>query len=563
MARTGPRVSFGLYAVEIKQDSSSAASNLQPFSKILDLKTDNVTPLPYATYEPDFWLLDGQWKLLPENLSSVHVGLMSLEMSDASGEFVIPPVLEVNFEREHDTDGLSLRFSQITGDYASELTIIYYQGESILHRETYEPDSTEWAVENEVNGFDKIIITFTKTNRPFRYLRLLGINYGKLLTLEGDAIKNASVIEEVDPLSAEVRINAFELQVWSEDEQFSILNPEGIYAALKERQPLALYEAVGDSQLFIGQYYLNTWKNISENEIEFQCVDMLGILDQIPFRGGIWTGSGIKLEDLISGMLESVSVPFELDADLYGIDVIGWIPSGTYREALQQIAFAVGASIDCSRSWTVKIFKSQIAADSEATASITKSEKGREQAVTLRQLITGVEVTSHNFVENSEEKELYNDVLSIGGHEIIFNEPMHDLSISGGSITASGANYAILEVTAEGTVTLTGQTYTDTSRVHSITLSGLSSSVRPNVLKVEEAYLIHSGNLVEAAERLFDYHQQRYIQELKLFTPSIVGGNIVEVETLYDKKIRGLVEKMEIDLTGGFVVKAKIIGVVI
>ena len=558
---TSPRVSFGLYGIEIKQDSTpSTADSLHPFSKIIDLKTDNVTPLPYATYEPDFWLLDGNWKLLPDDVSSVHVGLMSTEMSDASGEFADPPVLTINFARSHDTDGLSLQFSQITGDYASEIVVEYYSGATLLSSETYEPTSAEWSVEYDVSDFDKIEITFNKTNRAYRYLRLLRINYGQLLTLEGDSIRAASVVEESDPLSAEVRINTFDLRIWSEDEQFSILNPEGYYAALKARQPLAVYETVDNSQVFIGQYYLDTWKNVSENEIEFSCVDMMGILDSIPFRGGLYDGQ--DLGDLLEEIMEAVFVPYELDPALADVELTGWIPAGSYREALQQIAFAVGASVDCSRSWTVKIYSTQIAEDSTATKTITSAEKSVDQAVTLRQLITGVDVTAHAYVESTETKELYNGTLAAGSHEIIFNQPMHDLGITGGTITESGANYAIVSVASPGTVVLSGQIYTDTTQVKSITTSGLSSSIRPNVLKVEEAYLVHPGNLSEVAQRLYDYHQQRYVQDVKLFAPSITIGNVVEVDTLYSQKIRGVVEKMDADLFGGFVVKASIIGVV-
>ena len=62
---TSPRVQFGLYALELKQDSSPACTDVQEFASIADLKTGNATAKPYATYEPDLWLLDGNYKFLP------------------------------------------------------------------------------------------------------------------------------------------------------------------------------------------------------------------------------------------------------------------------------------------------------------------------------------------------------------------------------------------------------------------------------------------------------------------------------------------------------------------
>jgi hypothetical protein len=561
MAKTYPKISFGLYGIESKQNSSfSTPANLQPFSKLIDLKTDNITPLPYATYEPDFWLLDGNYKLLPSNLDYVHPGLISLDMSDASGEFDTPIVLTIDFSQSFDTDGLSLRFSPYSGDYANLINVKYYLDAALLDDSNYAPNDTEYSIDNAVSGFNKIVITFYSTNRAYRYLRITGINFGKLISLEKDAIRAANVVEESDPLGAEIRINSLELRLWSEDEQFSILNPDGYYAALKERQPLAVYENVDGLQTFIGQFYLKTWQNLSENEIEFVCTDILGILDKTPYRGGLWSGSGIKVEDLIDDMLSAVYVPYELDPELFDIDIVGWIPAGTYREALQQIAFAIGASVDCSRAWTVKIYKTKIAEDSEATTTITKAEKAMGQPVSLRQLVTAVEVYGHEFVSSTDTAELYNGILSTGTHEIIFNQPMHDLSISGATITESGANYAIINVASTRTVVLSGQIYVDTKTLYKVETPGVSLVTQPNVLKVESPYLVNIDNLTEVAQRISDYYQQRYVQKVKLFAPSIEVGQVVEVETLYNRKIRGVVEKIDANLSG-FVVKAEIVGV--
>ncbi|MFM8320996.1 MAG: hypothetical protein ACKOC5_08795, partial [Chloroflexota bacterium] len=127
MSITYPQVSFGLYAMEIKGDSSpSTTTPLQPFSKVADLKTDSTTLRPYATWEPDFWLLDGQYKFLPASANLVHVGLMSLAQSDASGAFAVAPVLTVTFGAVHETDGLVLHFGVQSGDYANWITVDYY-----------------------------------------------------------------------------------------------------------------------------------------------------------------------------------------------------------------------------------------------------------------------------------------------------------------------------------------------------------------------------------------------------------------------------------------------------
>jgi hypothetical protein len=564
MPITSPRVSFGLFALEIKQDSVLSASGLQPFSKIVDLRTDNATSRPYATWEPDFWLLDGGYKFLPGNTATVHVGMMSVVMSDPDGTFAVPPVLTVDFRQAHDTDGLTLKFMPYSGDYASSINVKFYDALGALIRsDDYAPAGTEFTTGQAVAGFKKIVITFLATNRPYRYLRLTGIDYGELITFEGSSIRAALVTEEVNQLSAEVPYNTLDLQLYSPDAQFSIINPSGVYASLTEKQPLMVQEVIDNGSILIGQYYLDTWENTSETEIAFSCIDLLGVLDGMTYRGGLWLGAGVALHTLIESILEPIFVPYDLDIDLYDVVVRGWIPICSYREALQQIAFAVGASVSCARSSAIQIYQSKIAAsDTGYTSTIARDEQGMEQTLSLKPQVTGVEVTAHNYVASTEAKELYNGSLPAGVSEITFDRPMHSLTVSGAAIAESGVNYALLNVASAGTVLLTGKVYNDTKKVFSVYNTALSPSVKPNVLKVDAAGLVNSENGAAVTQRVYDYHQQRYLQKLTLYAPTVQPGELVLLDALYQQRVRGAVEKMDTDLAGGFVSKVEITGVV-
>jgi len=119
--RTSPIISFGTNALEIKQDGTYScifdlADGLQPFADLDDLKNGNISA-PYATYEPDFWLLDGNYKFMPS--VNVFSGLISLEMTNASSVFAGDEsvILESVFSKEFSTSGRTLTFSEATGDY--------------------------------------------------------------------------------------------------------------------------------------------------------------------------------------------------------------------------------------------------------------------------------------------------------------------------------------------------------------------------------------------------------------------------------------------------------------
>jgi hypothetical protein len=393
-------------------------------------------------------------------------------------------------------------------------------------------------------------------------LRLTGIDYGRSITFTGSAIKAASVVENTSILSTEVIINTFNLCLYSADAEFSLINPAGDYASLAQRQPLAVYETVGNQTLFIGQYYLDTWENQSDTEIEFSCIDLVGVLDTMTFHGGIWLDAGIALEDLLAAILLPIAIPYDLDSTLYGAVVIGWIPICSYREALQQIAFSVGAYVDCSRDRPLKIYPSPIVSASlDYDSAIIKAEKGASQSLALKPAVTGVEITSHDLIEGTGSKKLYDGVLPVGAQEITFSQPMHNLVITGATITESGANYALIDVAVEGAVVLTGLVYVDTRRTYSIYTSGLSISVKPNIVKIEQATLVNLSNAATVTQRVYDYYQQRYLQKVKLFASQVATGDTVLIDALYNKKIRGVVEKMEIDLAMGFTAQCEITGV--
>jgi hypothetical protein len=364
-------------------------------------------------------------------------------------------------------------------------------------------------------------------------------------------------------LSTTLPVNVCNLTIYSTDTDFSIVNPIGYYARLSQRQPLSIYEIVNGSQKFIGRYYLSTWKNASEDLFEFSCIDAVGVLDKIPYHGGLWLPAGILSQDLVEQIMATASVPYELDTELYDIPVIGWIPSCSCREALQQVAFAIGAYVDCSRSNLVKVYKSVVLDGTETNVTvITKEDRSLEHSLELKTLVTGVEVTSHNYAQGSDALTLFNGELSPGTYEIDFVQPTHSLEITGGVIYSSGVNYAIISVFETGTVLFTGLSYTDNLLPFNLYNRDLGSYVIPNIVKVTDATLVSKANGASVVNRMYYYYQQRFLQKAKLYSPVVVVGQTLKVETLSDRFVLGVIEKMSIDLSGGFIADTKIVGVV-
>ena len=558
---TIPSISFGLYDQDIRSDSTPTCPDEQAFSNLDNLVTGNVVKQAYATLEPNFWMLNGKYSFLEDG--TVNLGYVSLSQSDGSGDFAAPIVITIEFGSDHDTDGLTIVFFRPGNDYAADMQVQYYDsGDVLLEDNTYYPDSYEFSVTQAVTGFRKIVLTFTSTNHPNRFLRIRAIEHGLLVKFSGADIKSAVVVEEINAIATTLPFGTAEASIHSDDAAFSIVNPSGNYANLSERQPLDFYVVIEGEDVYLGRYFLDTWENPSENEITFRCIDELGLLDKLPCMGGLWL-TPITAADLLSDLLDAVDVPYSLDTTLEDIEVTGWIPAGTYREALQQIAMAIGAYVTCSRLGILQIKESVLAVDQTGFRYfITDEDKGAaNQSLTLKPLVTGVVITGHDYLENTDVKELYNGILAAGTYTIIFDQPAHDLEVTGGSITESGANYANVSVAAPGIVSLTGEGYTDTTRLFSQYIPDLGSNVKQNVISIKDATLINSVNGANAIDRIYNYYQQRYLQRVRLYANPLELGKSILLDAISDSQISCVGEKATIDIARGCISDMQMTGV--
>jgi hypothetical protein len=409
------------------------------------------------------------------------------------------------------------------------------------------------------------------------------------VSFSGDEVVNAVVFEEFNPLSIVLPISTLELTLYSEDQDFSILNPLGNYALLKEKQPLSVYETIDGTQIFIGLYFLSEWKNSSQTTIEFTCVDQIGLLDTTTFKGGIWL-TPVSVETFINQISDETGVQFEIDPDIASKTLSGWIPICSHRDALQQIVFAAGAyalsarqngyvkigrigatgnsskgirsglsSVGQSRLWQQR-FRPGVWDGVEPTYEIKNASIGSNNfSVTQKPIVTGVEISSHNYSLGTNEIELYNADLEAGQYEITFNQPYHSLSVSGGAVVESGANYVVIELASPGTVTISGKEYIDSTNVYGAYAENLSID-KQNILTISEATMINTANAQTMADLVFEYYQNRFIQKCDLLGTSAKTGSDVKIETLYYQNLLGTIEKMKIDLAKGYRISAEIIG---
>lgn len=342
----------------------------------------------------------------------------------------------------------NLQGAAATDDWASKVKIQWYDAnDGLLAVAMFAPDAVDYYCACKVENYCRIQLAFLETNRPGRYLKLAGIDYGVYLHFSGDEIIKAHVLEECDPLSAEISINTLNITLFNQEGRFSILNPEGYFDVLQHRQKLTVWEDVRRSahdtsttSYCMGTFYLDDWSNEDDTLADFTAIDTIGLLDGSPFDGGVYDTHVASLAaEILSGY------PYTLDSVLGEERIQGYIPAGTRREALQQLAFAIGAVVDCSRGEIIRI----VPAPQRASGLIGTDRRLQDGSkVTLLALVTAVSVTAHRYIPGEASEELYKDTLEPGTYRVTFDAPAvaDSLAVRGAELSERDVNHCTLTV---------------------------------------------------------------------------------------------------------------------
>lgn len=538
---------YGLLDITAADDAKSSATDLQAFANAQAINTpdlDRLYPKKYATLEKNLWLLDGTCEQWPLNPSNETWGLWSKQMSGPAGVFETPIVLTIAFTENHSSEGLTLFFRPDTYDYSTDFTVEYYNGSgSLLLKRDFTAGEATFFAESPVEDYQKIVITFRSTSLPHRYLKLTEIKYGSLKIFDEDSIISASILEEIDPTGAELSFNTMECTVHTSD--FQLLDPQGIYKMLQQKQAINVssIDPDGGGRSY-GTFFLEEPNSEDDDTTTLSCIDFLGVIDKTEFLGGIYENKNAgELLDEIMLSAEVNSNEYECEASLRSKTITGWIPICSHREALRHWAFSIGAIVECSRGKKIRAYS----VPTQVSGTISHDDKIIGHKVSLKALVTGATVTAHKYTVGTESSVAYEGILQAGENLVTFGNPYSGLTVTGGTLVESGANYAVVNMAAAGTAKVTGKPYVDSKSVYSVFAPNLPANAKPNVLTVD-APLINPDNAQEIAQRIYDYSQNRYQDEGEIILGEQKTGEIWSMNSLNERNIQGYIKRLEIDL---------------
>lgn len=541
-------VDYDLTDVSAKQEMKPSTDDNISFADINNLP-DETTEINAMTFEKNVSVLDGS---LPEFDKSATYSFFSSEIGDADGRFTVNPTITIDFVTYHSSFGFTFSFLPI---HPQKMRITWYKDINTLASEEYTVTSDTFVVQTDVALYNKIVIEFTQS-APYAYIKLQNIQFGLIINWDENIIKQASLVEELNGLSDKLSINTLSFDIVDKNDDINFGNAEGMHNYFQRYQKLRPYETVNDEVIPLGTFFLDTFS--SEPQLgKMKAVSYMGILDSIQFNEGK-VYNGTLAGEILSQILEIAEVDmYTIDAKTYNQPIYGTIPPMSCRNALREVLFACNSVIDTTDPDMVTVSKKLDIIDKTITRNIKFSTKA-----TKEEYYTGVEVKYSSYSLSNDVTEISKGEYVAGTYQVLFSQPYTDITVSNGTIIKSAPYYVQFTVATDGEVVISGKGYNVTNP--SVTAErGYIAPGQYQKIKSFTTTLCNSTTAEELAEKLLTYYVKN---SLKLNVKYLADDVIINIRRVLDNSTKGMsgyvgrYTKRTLDLTGGFVDTAELVG---
>lgn len=517
---------------------------------------------PRFTFEHNFNVLDGTLRPLEvEGSVPITVPYFNKVLSDENGEYSTVPSIQIDFTRPHSSFAFMLYF---VDDPPLEIEMTFWDNEGyILTRFTEEVTSNIHTSYHDVNMYSRILIRFTKTI-PKRYVKLKYLKFGTTITWDETNVQNGSIVQQTDRMSKQLAIDTLSFTVIDVAGKLNLGNSSGMHRYFQRDQVMYPYEIIEElnnngewvtTKVSLGKYYLKTFSE-DTNLGKMTCQSYLGLMDDITFYGGkIYNGerAGKVIDDIFATM---GFTNYEIDSVTYNQLLYGTITPKSCRNALTEVLFACHSVIDSHNLDHVEIKKSTTVKKPDLL-----KRKKFSTSTKKNDYIYGVDVKYTTYTQDSARKEIAKGTYSAGTHTIYFTQPYTGMIINTGTIN-SQSTYSVTFTLASSTqVILQGYAYSTTTSIAQATQDKLDAG-QTEKTQAFTTTLLNATQAAELAEKLLHYLSYDLTISVKCLADNNDMADFHVVENAVDRfsNYYGMYTKRSLDLTGGFIDTATLVG---
>lgn len=302
-------------------DSSGVSSACRP-EQIHDKEMELI---PYATLEPNRWVLNGQFKLFPLQRAD-HIGFLGDTLSGGEGVFSPAVWVEEHFSNVSILQACSIYFPTADWDgVAADFTVEVMQGGTAYYTKTVAGNTaSSIALDGfTVNNPDAIRVTVTKWSKENRRIRIPEIIPGLYEKWTGNEIAVFSLKHQGDVSCMTLPYGTCTIKMDNLSRRFEPRSKNGVFQSIEERQgiPVSIGVRLSDDTVEykpagVFYQYSGGWKT-SDNGLTMQwdLVDIVGLLADREFIPPSILPT--TLSGWISALVAQMGENF---ADMYAVD---------------------------------------------------------------------------------------------------------------------------------------------------------------------------------------------------------------------------------------------------
>jgi len=590
---TKARVSIDVLDLTAKSDVSDISVNAYKFYRESQLIDSNKYNKKYATGELNEFKLDGSVQLMTNTVpASEQLGWWS-SLSDTSGTFTTNPRITFEFENVHSTAGITCFYDEFSFPIKS-VAYWYRNGTLISYKEINNQTSNTQVFINSVNNYDKVIIEIIKA-KPNSFVKMSEINFGISVIFTGDDITGAKVKEEVSTLSNTLYPNELEFTIKNYDSKYDLFNPNDLMQYFRKGQQCyaeaGVLNRANNEYEFIsmGKFFIDE-PSIGSGNLKIKAYGLLNKLNEETFYSPFYEDDTV--EDIIDDILDGYS--YYVHENVANIELTGYIPTQSKKEALKAVAIACGAVVKEGRDGRIYIYQAteelssnQIVTDDtvyyryglanmlRAGEDLINQEVkpkpyvftvGRDQRIgNIDSSMIGyyhkMDVVYKKYEEGTTSETLYDDTVITDGDGkaiIYYNDPVHDISYNTGQFTLTNyVDCSILSGLPNVTynVTITGKKY----KITESTISAVNAAdfnrydeTRLTMVLDTNNELISSGTrgLAVAKWYLSQLQKRKDVKFDWWSVATVEAADTIDIETSYDENIEMQITSIEYNLSG-------------
>lgn len=263
-----------------------------PWSKAAQLRNKEMELGPrYATLEPGRWLLDGSFRVMPDNPAQLtgEVGCVGAALSGPDGTFSAPQWVQMNFSKVDILQALAIYFSTDPVDgVPADFTVEVRAGEQVFYTKSFTGNT---ATSVSLDGFTvqiptSIRLTVTRWSLPGRRMRIAEIVPGLYEAWSDDVLASLDIQMRGNFSCLALPYGTCTLQMDNLDRRFEPRRKNGIFQSIEDRQaiPVEIGVALPDGTTEwkqVGVFYQANggWKTGNNAmTMEWALVDIVGLL---------------------------------------------------------------------------------------------------------------------------------------------------------------------------------------------------------------------------------------------------------------------------------------------